>query len=282
MAHLSSHPIPHHITSHHITSHHSTPALPIIPPSVTCYWRDLWSALSWAVNCQIYHLSSRSFQIYRALRPTITREAQNDLLECLLRSLSQARSNPRDSLPLTLEILVTLQSLVRAMPASKLILFPQIFWAAVALLHTDYDQHYLRPYPTRLSTERDPPSPSPPSTPSSSSSVSLRPFSFPLPFPLLFLCLSWVIFLMGNIVVVPQMRYSCCVICWIGWILGTSMCKTSSRRAFRRTGTRPSKASSLWSFGAFSPLSPNRRPLSCCQSSPPHPTIRSSMWSRGG
>jgi hypothetical protein len=118
---------------------------------------ETWAAqaLTWAVHGQSWHITGRSFQIYRALRPAITRDAQNDLLECLLRSLSISKSKRKSSssksgstqtkenLALTIEVLITLQTLVRAQSAQKLILFPQMFWTAVALLQTDFEQHYL-------------------------------------------------------------------------------------------------------------------------------------------
>lgn len=122
---------------------------------------ETWAAqaLTWAVHGQSWHITGRSFQIYRALRPAITRDAQNDLLECLLRSMSTKTSKRRSSksnsaasasptqskenLALTIEVLITLQTLVRAQSTQKLILFPQMFWTSVALLHTDYEQHYL-------------------------------------------------------------------------------------------------------------------------------------------
>lgn len=100
-------------------------------------------ALSWAVNCPSWHISGRSFQIYRALWPSMTRDAQNDLLEALLRTLATTRRNARESLPQSIEILLTFQSLVKSMSSQKLILFPQLFWAAAALLQSDYEQHFF-------------------------------------------------------------------------------------------------------------------------------------------
>jgi hypothetical protein len=106
---------------------------------------EAWAtqALSWAVNCPSWHISGRSFQIYRALHPSMTRDAQNDLLECLLRTLATSRRNPRESLPQSIEILLTFQSLVKSMSSQKLILFPQLFWAAAALAQSDYEQHFF-------------------------------------------------------------------------------------------------------------------------------------------
>eukprot|EP01122_Echinamoeba_exundans_P011512 TRINITY_DN4599_c0_g1_i1.p1 TRINITY_DN4599_c0_g1~~TRINITY_DN4599_c0_g1_i1.p1 ORF type:complete len:3193 (+),score=542.19 TRINITY_DN4599_c0_g1_i1:78-9656(+) len=106
---------------------------------------EAWAtqALSWAVNCPSWHISGRSFQIYRALHPSMTRDAQNDLFECLLRTLATSRRNPRESLPQSIEILLTLQSLVKSMSSQKLILFPQLFWAAAALAQSDYEQHFF-------------------------------------------------------------------------------------------------------------------------------------------
>jgi hypothetical protein len=87
------------------------------------------------------HIRSRSYQIYRALSPSLNREAMNELLESLLTSISEVKRS--ENRALALEILYTLQSIVKSMDAQKLILFPQIFWSATALLHMDYEQHYF-------------------------------------------------------------------------------------------------------------------------------------------
>ena len=40
-------------------------------------------------------------------------------------------------------MLLTLEALIDSLEVSKLILFPQLFWAAVALLHSNIEVEYL-------------------------------------------------------------------------------------------------------------------------------------------
>ncbi len=98
-------------------------------------------ALGWALGGLSMHIRGRSYQIYRALSPSLNREAMNELLESLLTSISEVKRS--ENRALALEILYTLQSIVKSMDAQKLILFPQIFWSMAALLHMDYEQHYF-------------------------------------------------------------------------------------------------------------------------------------------
>lgn len=101
-------------------------------------------ALGWALGGLSMHIRGRSYQIYRALSPSLNREAMNELLESLLTSISEVKRS--ENRALALEILYTLQSIVKSMDAQKLILFPQIFWSMTALLHMDYEQHYFSTY----------------------------------------------------------------------------------------------------------------------------------------
>lgn len=101
-------------------------------------------ALGWALGGLSMHIRGRSYQIYRALSPSLNREAMNELLESLLTSISEVKRS--ENRALALEILYTLQSIVKSMDAQKLILFPQIFWSMTALLNMDYEQHYFSTY----------------------------------------------------------------------------------------------------------------------------------------
>ncbi|KAL6050877.1 hypothetical protein QOT17_019533 [Balamuthia mandrillaris] len=99
-------------------------------------------ALSWAISCPSFHLANRSYQMYQALLPSIT---QNVTPIGMLESLYRCTTNRTpENISVSLEILITLQAMVDTLDSAKLWLFPQIFWAAVALLHSDFEQEYYQ------------------------------------------------------------------------------------------------------------------------------------------
>ena len=103
--------------------------------------RETWGeeALRWAMECTSRHLACRSHQIYRALRPSVTSDACVSLLRCLHRCLG----NPVPPvLGFVMEILMTLQVMVENMEPEKVILYPQLFWGCVAMMHTDFVHVY--------------------------------------------------------------------------------------------------------------------------------------------
>lgn len=105
--------------------------------------RETWGAeaLKWAMECTSRHLSCRSHQIYRALRPRVTNDACVALLRCLHRCLG----NPVPAvLGFIMEILLTLQVMVENMEPEKVILYPQLFWGCVAMMHTDFVHVYCQ------------------------------------------------------------------------------------------------------------------------------------------
>ncbi|KAK1274267.1 hypothetical protein QJS04_geneDACA009878 [Acorus gramineus] len=105
--------------------------------------RENWGAeaLKWAMECTSKHLACRSHQIYRALRPTVA----NDSCVLLLRCLHRCLGNPAPAvLGFVMEILLTLQVMVENMEPEKVILYPQLFWGCVAIMHTDFVHVYCR------------------------------------------------------------------------------------------------------------------------------------------
>lgn len=105
--------------------------------------RERWGAeaLKWAVECTSRHLACRSHQIYRALRPSVTSDTCVSLLRCLHRCFS----NPTPQvLGFIMEILLTLQVMVEIMEPEKVILYPQLFWGCVAMMHTDFVHAYTQ------------------------------------------------------------------------------------------------------------------------------------------
>jgi len=105
--------------------------------------RETWGAeaLKWAMECTARHLACRSHQIYRALRPSVTSDTCVLLLKCLHRCLG----NPAPPvLGFVMEILLTLQVMVENMEPEKVILYPQLFWGCVAMMHTDFVHVYCQ------------------------------------------------------------------------------------------------------------------------------------------
>ncbi|KAL9273877.1 Cell morphogenesis protein PAG1-like protein [Drosera capensis] len=105
--------------------------------------RETWGAeaLKWAMECTSRHLACRSHQIYRALSPKVTSDACVSLLRCLHRCLG----NPLpEVLGFIMEILLTLQVMVENMEPEKVILYPQLFWGCVAMMHTDFVHVYCQ------------------------------------------------------------------------------------------------------------------------------------------
>ncbi|XP_062220848.1 uncharacterized protein LOC133920168 isoform X2 [Phragmites australis] len=105
--------------------------------------RETWGAeaLKWAMECTSHHLACRSHQIYRALRPSVKSDSCVLLLRCVHRCLG----NPVPAvLGFAMEILLTLQVMVENMEPEKVILYPQLFWGCVALMHTDFVHIYCQ------------------------------------------------------------------------------------------------------------------------------------------
>uniref|UniRef100_A0A0E0CTI0 Cell morphogenesis protein N-terminal domain-containing protein n=1 Tax=Oryza meridionalis TaxID=40149 RepID=A0A0E0CTI0_9ORYZ len=105
--------------------------------------RETWGseALKWAMECTSRHLACRSHQIYRALRPSVKSDSCVLLMRCIHRCLG----NPVPAvLGFAMEILLTLQVMVENMEPEKVILYPQLFWGCVALMHTDYVHIYCQ------------------------------------------------------------------------------------------------------------------------------------------
>ncbi|EFA85709.1 hypothetical protein PPL_00939 [Heterostelium album PN500] len=103
--------------------------------------KELWGAhaLNWATNSQNIRLALRSYQILRGLEPTTTIDSLTDVMQSLGKNLANITN---DNVVLISEIQETLLIMVRCIHPSKLILFPQLFWGTLALLHTDFELHF--------------------------------------------------------------------------------------------------------------------------------------------
>eukprot|EP00854_Cymbomonas_tetramitiformis_P004902 gene4902-5983_t len=121
--------------------------------------RERWGklALQWALQCSSQHLACRSQQaddrgvrvcvyeerqrqVYRALAPPATAEACQSLLACLHRCVLHPVP---EVLNFALEVMLTLRHIAMTLAEEKLILYPQLLWAAIALLHTPLVHLYL-------------------------------------------------------------------------------------------------------------------------------------------
>lgn len=95
--------------------------------------RERWAgeALKWMLECNSRHLACRSHQVFRALRPAVSSEA----CSALLAGLAKCLANPsRLSLEVAADVVLTLQVVVDVMERGKLLLWPHLLLACVALL----------------------------------------------------------------------------------------------------------------------------------------------------
>ena len=110
------------------------------PTVVDCFYfdtdlRDRWcaEALKWACNAHCRHCASRSHQVFVALRPALGSTSCTALLAALLKCL---QSTSELSLDTAVELLCTLRALQAGLGPAKVVLFPQLFLACVALLNS--------------------------------------------------------------------------------------------------------------------------------------------------
>jgi len=105
--------------------------------------RQQWAsvALTWTTTCPFQHLANRSAQILRALKPTLMQQMLADILTRLSEMLSSTRD---DSQIFALELLITVEHFIDSLENSKLILFPQLFWASVAILQSNIRHEFVR------------------------------------------------------------------------------------------------------------------------------------------
>lgn len=96
---------------------------------------EKWSseALKWACCSATRHGASRSHQIYCSLSPSLTSPACTALLFCLEKCLRNATS---DGLDTGIEILCTLRVLLSNTRREKVILYPHLLAASIALLNS--------------------------------------------------------------------------------------------------------------------------------------------------
>lgn len=106
-------------------------------PQLRHEWSDV--ALHWGTSCASRPIAVRSLQLFRVLKPTVTRGT----LGGLLGRLSNTIADPDESIQaFTDELLLTLTALTKLDNLDPTLL-PQFFWSAYACLSTTVEQEYL-------------------------------------------------------------------------------------------------------------------------------------------
>ncbi|KAH9273162.1 hypothetical protein BASA83_004451 [Batrachochytrium salamandrivorans] len=103
--------------------------------------RQTWGriALDWGTGCPVRHIACRSLQIFRTLQPIFTQHMVGDLLVRLSATLGDLTEDVQGY---TLELIETLQWMVLSLSDERLIYFPQLFWASVAILHSPHEGEF--------------------------------------------------------------------------------------------------------------------------------------------
>eukprot|EP00798_Chlamydomonas_sp_ICE-L_P017184 gene17184-23501_t len=112
-------------------------------------WAEV--SLDWALHCRSRHLCCRSWQVFRSLRPSMSADVAATLLMCMHQCSVAQGVQASD---VTVELINTLKAfihnmapgrlvaLIHNMAPGRLVVYPQTFWAALALLHTRYVHLY--------------------------------------------------------------------------------------------------------------------------------------------
>ncbi|CAO3582028.1 unnamed protein product [Absidia cylindrospora] len=103
--------------------------------------RQKWgeTALKWATCCSVRHIACRSFQCFRGLMPAFNQHMLADMLARLSNTVADKSEDIRG---FSLEIILTLTEVARAMDATQIEQFPQLFWAAVACLYSPFPSEH--------------------------------------------------------------------------------------------------------------------------------------------
>ncbi|KAI8820541.1 cell morphogenesis N-terminal-domain-containing protein [Fimicolochytrium jonesii] len=109
----------------------------VVDPNIAQSWGE--TALMWGTTCPVRHAACRSLQIFRTLMPAFSQRMLGELLQRLANTLADPTLEIQG---FALEIVMTLNSMVNSLDGSRLILFPQLFWAAVACLHSPHEWEY--------------------------------------------------------------------------------------------------------------------------------------------
>ena len=111
--------------------------------------RQLWgkAAMQWATSCPVRHLACRSFQVFRCLTPTMDQEMLASMLVRLSNTISDNSEDREVIQGFSLEVLSTLNSIIRQMDEAHLLMYPQLFWVTIASLNTIHEREFLEVLP---------------------------------------------------------------------------------------------------------------------------------------
>ena len=103
--------------------------------------RQEWAetALVWATSCPVRHMACRAFQVYRCLSTGFT---QLNLADMLARLSNTVADSSADIQTFAMEILSTLNLLIKNMAPDDLCTYPQLFWCTVACLDTIHEAEF--------------------------------------------------------------------------------------------------------------------------------------------
>lgn len=111
--------------------------------------RQTWGkvAMQWATSCPVRHLACRSFQVFRCLSPKMDQEMLASMLVRLSNTISDNSEDREVIQGFSLEVLSTLNSVIKQMDEVELLTYPQLFWVTIASLHTIHEREFLEVLP---------------------------------------------------------------------------------------------------------------------------------------
>ena len=104
--------------------------------------REEWGkvTMNWATSCAVRHVACRSFQIFRCVSTTLDQQMLADTLSRLSNTIADDENH--DYLIFSLEILMTLRSIIAALDPLHLLRYPQLFWTTCACLDTIFEREF--------------------------------------------------------------------------------------------------------------------------------------------
>ncbi|KAJ3109558.1 Cell morphogenesis protein PAG1 [Phlyctochytrium planicorne] len=101
----------------------------LVEPRLSEIWADV--ALSFAVGCPVRHSACRSLQIFRSISPVPTQRIVGELLHRLSSTIADTTEEVQG---FSLEILITINSILKNLNRAEVTLIPQFFWSGVSCL----------------------------------------------------------------------------------------------------------------------------------------------------
>ncbi|KAI5463763.1 cell morphogenesis N-terminal-domain-containing protein [Mariannaea sp. PMI_226] len=107
-------------------------------PGIKEKWGEI--SLTWATSCPVRHLACRSFQIFRCVLTSVNQAMLGDMLARLSNTIADEDPEIRS---FSMEILMTLKTLIIKLDADHLLSFPQLFWTTCACLESINEREFL-------------------------------------------------------------------------------------------------------------------------------------------